>query len=880
MIAGAAVTPCAAARLEVHPWTAGVVPSVYTAADTLAARSFPPDTSTAAGRDVLSASFTARPPLVDGRLDDWRLVRWFDLAGPRAFTQGGWTSDADLSLRFALQHDADGLWFAATLRDDRTAASHTPVLERETVTLSVASESPVVQHYWMGGARSVQVRIDGQVTAWTFMRNRRRETFDAAALGVRARVERDSIAGRADFEVFVPWAVLYPLLPRTDSKPLMNVLVDDFDAGVLKRAVWSTAAGTAIRARWAALEFRPGVGELPWLAVAPGPYAEDGAEWLVVPPAGGRPTPLGLRCTDAAGREVVRVSSKAITGPAFVRLQQWMPPAGDTPGERRYTARLEYGNQTPAVERDLRLPPRTAALRDAVAAATAAAAADTAAGFPNRADAAARVLRAARLASAIGPWAERKFHATGITVYRQAAWAAVDAAWEDGAVLAGVRHGDGASVAADALRRPQRRLHGIPTGEPVQRGYVCALDGTLQTYTVYVPGRVARDVPLVLALHDLDGDEWTLFESSALAGMCEQRGVIAVCPGGRGNAGYSLAGERDVLDVLAAARRALPVDGRRLGITGVGLGGTGAWLLALRHPQLFAAACGVSAYSDLDQNDIFTRLGFQPAERDWFNAHNPVRLVRKGDTTAYRIVHGDHDAAVSPVHARILDDKMTERGVAHELQWIPGGDHGMRLFDADLQANLTFLAAHARGAPGAPEATWFSARGGPICDVFARGPFAIVFGTGEPPRAASGADSAVAAWTGADSTTAWQLAAEWNSRYGGVPRVVADRDVTPAILAMNLVLVGIPSTNSLLARWAGQLPVRWEDDAVVVGGKAYRHEKYGVAVALPHPDADHGSIVVCSALRNRITNAPRALFTAAAGLYVTRAGKVEMLPVE
>jgi len=296
-----------AATVEVVPWAARVVPIIYTAADTLADREFPPDTLRGTARGHASASWAARTPQLDGDLGDWRLVRWFDLAGPRAFVQGAWVHDADLSLRFALQHDGDGLWFGATLRDDQPATTRSPVLERETVTLTIAAASPVVQHYWMGSTRSIRVRIDGVVDAWTFLRNRRREPFDAAALGVQARVQQDSAAGRVVFEVFVPWTVLYPLLPRTDSRALVNVLVDDFDAGVLKRAAWCTTAASpaATQPQWAPLDFRDAPGGAGWLAVTPGPYVETGLEWLVVPPAGhtGGTT---LRCSGPAPAFAIR----------------------------------------------------------------------------------------------------------------------------------------------------------------------------------------------------------------------------------------------------------------------------------------------------------------------------------------------------------------------------------------------------------------------------------------------------------------------------------------------------------------------------------------------------------------------------------------------
>src|SRR5262249_229612 len=120
---------------------------------------------------------------------------------------------------------------------------------------------------------------------------------------------------------------------------------------------------------------------------------------------------------------------------------------------------------------------------------------------------------------------------------------------------------------------------------------------------------------------------------------------------------------------------------------------------------------------------------------------------------------------------------------------------------------------------------------------------------------------------------------EWGRRTGGSARVVADHAVTDDMVRrMNLILVGTPESNALLRRWAGKLPVRWEDDATILNGKAYRYEKFGVAVAMANPAGAGPTLGVCTALQERIADAPRSLVTAAADAYVVQAvtHRVEM----
>ena len=59
---------------------------------------------------------------IDGDLAEWRLERWYDIAGPQARLAGDWHGDADLTVRFAMQWNAGGVSFAAQMHDDSLSA--------------------------------------------------------------------------------------------------------------------------------------------------------------------------------------------------------------------------------------------------------------------------------------------------------------------------------------------------------------------------------------------------------------------------------------------------------------------------------------------------------------------------------------------------------------------------------------------------------------------------------------------------------------------------------------------------------------------------------------------------------------------------------------
>jgi predicted peptidase len=125
-----------------------------------------------------------------------------------------------------------------------------------------------------------------------------------------------------------------------------------------------------------------------------------------------------------------------------------------------------------------------------------------------------------------------------------------------------------------------------------------------------------------------------------------------------------------------------------------------------------------------------------------------------------------------------------------------------------------------------PESTGLHKRHGlqgPIDDAFLDS-FVFVTPTGTPAVPSS------AAWVASEQKHA---ITEWRRQFRGEAQVREDKDVSDAdIASSNLVLWGDPGSNRVLARIAGQLPVKWTAEGVVVGTQKYA----GAAPILIYPN--------------------------------------------
>jgi len=126
---------------------------------------------------------------------------------------------------------------------------------------------------------------------------------------------------------------------------------------------------------------------------------------------------------------------------------------------------------------------------------------------------------------------------------------------------------------------------------------------------------------------------------------------------------------------------------------------------------------------------------------------------------------------------------------------------------------------------------------GPIRDVYS-GPFLMILGTG------GGKDARKL-----NRGLARKAAVEWAAFSAGRGIVARDSTVTDDVLKnKNLILFGTPKDNSILARIADKLPIKFAGDKYVVGHKEFPSAGTGLLMIYPSPFNPRRYVVVNSGL--------------------------------
>jgi poly(hydroxyalkanoate) depolymerase family esterase len=201
-----------------------------------------------------------------------------------------------------------------------------------------------------------------------------------------------------------------------------------------------------------------------------------------------------------------------------------------------------------------------------------------------------------------------------------------------------------------------------------ERHYV--LDGTneIMPYRVYVPKTysASRPAPLVVALHGLGQteDSWMDGYQRQLPALAEKHGYIVVSPLGYrvdGFYGYSYGNdaasrrkqalsEQDVMQVLARMREQYRIDDARIYLMGHSMGAIGTWVLAARHPHVWAALGPIAGTGNPQSVSVMKHI-------------------------PQFVVHGDADPTVPVAGSRNMVAPMKALGVDHVYVEVPGGNH-------------------------------------------------------------------------------------------------------------------------------------------------------------------------------------------------------------
>ena len=209
----------------------------------------------------------------------------------------------------------------------------------------------------------------------------------------------------------------------------------------------------------------------------------------------------------------------------------------------------------------------------------------------------------------------------------------------------------------------------FPAGTLGRLAHRSQIDGTLQPYSLFVPGDYTgkEPIPLYVALHGSGVDERQFAYSvtdrmAAAMGQGEIGPMIILAPKARDLSGWYLGNSgRDVLECIEHVKTLYRIDSKRIVLEGFSMGGYGAWRLSLLYPDMFKGA-------------IIGSGAIKPPPP--LAGENIIELMKPGIKVYYLVIHGDSDNAVPVTNARSAVEKLKQLGIEHRYIEVKGGAHG------------------------------------------------------------------------------------------------------------------------------------------------------------------------------------------------------------
>ena len=204
----------------------------------------------------------------------------------------------------------------------------------------------------------------------------------------------------------------------------------------------------------------------------------------------------------------------------------------------------------------------------------------------------------------------------------------------------------------------------------------------------------------------------------------------------------------------------------------------------------------------------------------WVTVDELEKLYERADVDAVRSASGAYTVTTHNVARVSLSETANAKTVAIDGQALKvksGASLSLRKTGGTWKVEKTGPVAGLRK---------IHALQGPIDDAFLD-PFLLVRPTGTP-------------WNAAVNEQALRTMARfdtlWAKYFRGHPFVKDDRDVTAADMAKyHVVLFGDPGSNSVIAKVAGKLPLKWTKDTVAMGGQNFPAKDHFPAMVYPNP---------------------------------------------
>lgn len=217
--------------------------------------------------------------------------------------------------------------------------------------------------------------------------------------------------------------------------------------------------------------------------------------------------------------------------------------------------------------------------------------------------------------------------------------------------------------------------------------------------------------PVLYLLHGLSDDFTAWARRTSIERYVEGKNLIVVMPdGGRsfysndareGGMAYEDHIVKDVVNFVDNSLRTIPRRGARA-IAGLSMGGYGALMLALRHPDLFSVACSHSgAVTFASAGFPNTPLGLRPSvraivEHIRMDGSNDLfllsrRLAKSPSRPALRLDCGRDDGLLQD--NRLFHAHLKKIRYPHEYREHPGS-HNWQYWDLHIGESIAFIIKH------------------------------------------------------------------------------------------------------------------------------------------------------------------------------------------